>query len=140
MGMCEGCDINYQIRGQVMTVGKVPRGDYRGLDPKVANGREYKIMNINRESEKERHIARTIEQDRGRTTSSFEGENHFHNKFRKQPNRPKHSSSFMEESQYGQGNRSICSSNYQHRHTQAQKGEIGPILPSKDHGSSTFRG
>ena len=112
LGMCDGCDVNYSIREQVMTVGKVPRGDYRGLDPDVAYGREYKAMNIDRDSVQERHIARTIEQDRGRTTSSYEGENHFHNKFRKQPRKLSRFSSFMEESQFGQGGRSICSSNY----------------------------
>ena len=108
LGMCDGCDVNYSMREQVMTVGKVPRGDYRGLDPDVAYGREYKAMNIDRDSVQERHIARTIEQDRGRTTSSYEGENHFHNKFRKQPRKLSHLSSFMEESQFGQGGRSIC--------------------------------
>ena len=33
---CAGCDIEYTLRDFLIQVGKVPRGDYRGLDEEVA--------------------------------------------------------------------------------------------------------
>lgn len=109
--LTHGCDIEYYIRDILMKVGEIPRGDYRGLDEKVALPRNYKIMNINNDSKQEQHIAKMIE-NRGKANSSFEGENHF--KFQQSKGFPNfnHNKSFMEESQFGMGDRSINSSNY----------------------------
>ena len=94
-----------------MGVGTVPRGDYRGLDERVALERFYKIMNIDLDSKQEQHIAQTIE-NRGKANSSFDGENHFKFTVPKHFPNNNHNKSCMEESQYDQGERAIYSSNY----------------------------
>tara|TARA_B110000285_G_C15107141_1_gene608708 strand:- start:863 stop:1246 length:384 start_codon:yes stop_codon:yes gene_type:complete len=52
-----GCDLDYTIRELLMKVGEVPRGDYKGLDEKVATEKFYRIMNIDLNSKSEHEIA-----------------------------------------------------------------------------------
>jgi hypothetical protein len=52
-----GCDLDYTIRELLMKVGEVPRGDYKGLDEKVATEKFYRIMNIDLNSKSEQEIA-----------------------------------------------------------------------------------
>jgi hypothetical protein len=50
---CHGCDLEYAIREILMKVGDIPRGNYRGLDEKVATDKFYRIMNIDLNSKSE---------------------------------------------------------------------------------------
>ena len=60
-----------------MSVGKVVRGGLKTCSKELAD-KFYKILNIQRNSQREKIIAENIK-DRGRADSGFEGDNHFRN-------------------------------------------------------------
>jgi hypothetical protein len=80
-----------------MEVGKIPRGNFRGLEEDVAIEKFYKIMDVDLNCTQELHIAKLIE-DRGMANSSFEGENHFKFKLSNNFQNQDHNKSYMEES------------------------------------------
>jgi hypothetical protein len=76
-GNCHGCDISYGIRDQIMQVGKVTRGGLKNMRKETADIIQ-KDLNIDMNSILNRGISSSI-QDRGKTVSAYEGDNHFHN-------------------------------------------------------------
>jgi len=60
-----------------MQVGKVTRGDLKNMSVVTAE-KYHKNLDINMESKLNKRISEVI-QDRGKTVSAFEGDNHFHN-------------------------------------------------------------
>ena len=68
-----------------MQVGKVTRGDLKNMSEVTAD-KYHKNLDINMESKLNKRISEVI-QDRGKTVSAFEGDNHFHNIRDKRPKR-----------------------------------------------------
>ena len=68
-----------------MQVGKVTRGGLKNMSEATAD-KYHKNIDINMESKLNKRIAE-VNQDRGKTVSAFEGDNHSHNIRDKRPAR-----------------------------------------------------
>ena len=74
--------MDYTLREQVMGIGKITRGALKHQRLEKAK-HDLRVLNIDRSSKREKAIAKTIE-NRGKTHSAFDGDNHYHNSITKE--------------------------------------------------------
>ena len=131
-GGCTGCDLHYHVREQVMGVGKCTRGGLKQLNTTTA-----KVIQANLDIDMTSNVNRKISsvlEDRGKTESAFEGDNHFHNLRGQQKKRKNFSDIMKADNESIKGGQQDQVSHisgkkcYYHRHSKASQGKIMPVL------------